>query len=369
MTPDYSLNNAALKQWKADGKKVFGTICCHLPEELIYAAGILPIRIRATGGKDDSVGEIYMSPFSCSYARTCLQQLTDGTYAVLDGLIGNNGCMQAQRIYDNAAAIDTEKKIDYYLYTTPRLIHDKALDFYKNEAGMLKEWLEGITGEKITDEKLRAAVEVYNESRRLIRQLYELRKAEHPVISGTDTLKWTLAAMTMPKEDFNAQLKEFLAHAGELKPIEGHDVRLMFIGSGMDDPEYMKIIEDKGCLVVTDVQCFGSRYLWEEIDTEGDIWENMCEMYLRRPRCPRFSDIHTKLTEFMVEMAKEYRAQGIFYSRLKNCDPWGGEILFFSDAFKEANLPFLEMEREEITYNAGQLSVRTEAFIEMLEGM
>lgn len=362
---DYGIMTDAAKEWKASGKKLLGTICCHIPEEVIHAAGVLPVRIRATGAKDDSIGETYMSPFSCSFARAALQYLADGTYDALSGVVGTNGCMMTQRIYDNAKFID--EKREYHLFTTPRLTHDRALAFYIDEMRILKEKLEEMTGNKITDENLKASVELFNESRRLIKQLYDLRKSETPVITGADTLKWTLAAMSMPKEQFNAELAKFLEEAKNLPPVEEKRARMLLIGSGLDDPEYVKLLEDQGCLIASDVQCFGTRYLWEEIATEGDISANIADMYLRRPICPRMCDTHHGIVDFIVNMAKEYKVDGVIYVRMRNCDPWGGEKMFFADALEKAGLPLLELEREEITTNAGQVAIRTEAFIEMIE--
>jgi benzoyl-CoA reductase/2-hydroxyglutaryl-CoA dehydratase subunit BcrC/BadD/HgdB len=273
--------------------------------------------------------------------------------------------MQAQRIFDNAEFVDNS--YPHHLFVTPRLVGERALGFYLEEMRKLKAMVEAFSGTEVTDEKLRASVELYNESRRLIKQLYELRKVDKPVITGAETLKWTLAAISTPKEEFNVQLKNFLKTAKDLPPVEGHDVRVLLIGSAMDDPEYVKNLEDQGCLVVSDVQCFGSRPLWEEVEAEGDIFQNIAEMYLRRPACPRMSDTHDQIVKTIKDMADEYRVQGIIYLRMKNCDPWGGESLFFRDLFKEADLPILEIEKEEITSNAGQIAVRTGAFVEMLE--
>lgn len=366
-TIDIGIPSAAAKAWKASGKKVMGTLCCHTPEEVIHAAGILPIRVRATGCKDDSNAEVWMSSFSCSYARACLQQMTDGTYSFLDGLVGTNGCLMAQRAYDNYIVMDKERA--HYQFTAPRMHHEKALAFYEDEILQLKKFIEEFSGVTITDEMLKKSVEVYNESRKLIRELYDLRKSDAPVITAEETLNWTLAAMSMPKEDFNVELKKFLEEAKDRKPLEGYRARILLIGSALDDPEYVKLLEDQGGLIVSDVQCFGSRYLWEPVEIEGDnVVAALAKTYLTRPTCPRMTDVHTELTNLITDMAKEFKVDGVIYLKMKNCDPWGGEEMYFADAMKAADLPLLTMEREQITANAGQVAVRTEAFIEMIEG-
>lgn len=355
------------KQWKREGKKVLGTYCCHLPEEILYAADILPQRITGTGCGDDSQAEAYMSVFSCSFARVCLEKFMNGTYDDLDGLVGADGCLMMQRVFDNFKVIDDGKRL-YHQFNVPRTKTPRALEFYQMELEELKEMARSLSGVEVTDERLTHAIEVYNESRRLIRQLYALRKADAPVVSGSDCLRIVLAAMSMPKHEFNALLQDFLATAQDRAPITGHTARLMLIGSAMDDPEYMKIFEDKGGLFVTDIQCCGSRYLWEPVElVDGDPIRSIADSYLNRPVCPRMCDMHTQLRDLILDMAKEYRVDGIVYVKMKNCDMWGGESMFLDKKIKEAGLPLLILEREEIVANAGQVGIRAEAFLEMIE--
>ena len=95
-----NISNEAVKAWQATGKKALGYVCCHVPEELFYAADVMPVRLRATGCVDASDAEAWMSSFSCSYARSILQYLINGTYS-LDGLVQSDGCMMSTRILDN----------------------------------------------------------------------------------------------------------------------------------------------------------------------------------------------------------------------------------------------------------------------------
>ncbi len=364
---DFAIPNAGVKNWKASGKKVVGTMCCHIPEEVIHAAGVLPVRVRATGCKDDSKAEVFMSPYSCSFARGCLQYLTDGTYSFLDGLVGSNGCQMAQRTYDNYKAIDKERA--HFQFTSPRMNNEKSYKFFEDEAINLKENMEKLSGITVTDEMLKKSIDLYNETRKLIQELYDLRKSDAPVITGAETMSWILGAMSMPKEAFNEQLKKFLAEVKNRKPLEGYRARILLIGSALDDPSYVKLLEDQGGLIVTDVQCYGTRYLWEPVEIEGDnLTASLSKAYLSRPTCPRMCDVHTDLTKLIMDLAKEFKVDGVINVKMKNCDPWGGEEMYFVDTMKAANLPMLTLEREEITTNAGQVAVRTEAFIEMIEG-
>ena len=367
---DTRIDNDSVKAWKEQGKKVMGIICCHVPEEIFHAADILPMRLRATDCKDSSDGEIWMSSFSCSFARSCLQYLMDGVYD-LDGLVASDGCLMAGRIFDNwKYLVEKKKKKDVFLQliAAPRKRSELTINYYKGELVLLREQLEAFTGTKITDEKIKESVELYNETRRLIRELYDLRKADAPVISGSDTLKIILAATSMPKEEFNDLLKSFLEDAKNRTPIKDYRARIMVIGSALDDPEYTKIIEEKGGLIVTDMQCYGTRYLWEPVVLDdADIMGSLAKSYMERSVCPRMIDGHQELHDLIFKFAADFKVDGVIYQKLQNCECWGGESLYLEKKFEDAGIPLLTVQREELMANSGQLAIRAEAFIEMIE--
>jgi bzd-type benzoyl-CoA reductase N subunit len=360
------LPNQAILDWKAKGNKVLGTVCCYVPEELLDAAGITAYRLRATGCAEDSQGKAWMSPYSCSYTRACLELTLNGTYSFLDGIISSDGCLQAQRLYDNWRYNDKEKF--RHLVTVPRLYSEEGFNWYRNELVTLKEAIEAFSGTKIADDALEKSIEKYNETRRLLQELYDLQAQNPPRITGADVLSIVLAAMSMPKDQFNAELKEYLIvnKAKNSQSLVKSGCRLMVVGSGIDNPDYIKLIEDKGANVVTDVQCFGSRYLWEPVEIEGDILTSLAKSYLARPTCPRMMDSYPALFDLMASMAKKFKVDGVVYVTMRNCDLWGGGQLIFDDRFKAAKLPVLHLEREEITANEGQIGLRVEAFIETL---
>ena len=360
------LPNPAVKSWKEKGNKVIGTICCHVPEELIHAAGMLPYRVRATGSTDDSQGEVWLSQLSCNFCRSCMQYVADGTYDFLDGMASSDGCLIAQRLYDSWR-YSGERNFTH-LVTVPRMSTDAAVSWYREELVKFKEGLENFTGNVITDDKLLKSIEIYNETRRLIRELYDLRKSESPIITGTQTQKLILAAMSMPKDQYNELLQKYLEEIKHDEPITDSQARLMVVGSGIDDPNFIKMIEDRGGLVVTDVHCFGSRYMWEPVEVEGDVLTSLASSYLKRSTCPRMMDQHQKLFDLVKNMVDKFKVDGVIYAHMRYCDMWGGENVIFEKRFKEAKIPVLALEREEIMTNELQQAVRVEAFIEMLQG-
>lgn len=367
MNPTIAIGNEYIESWKKAGKKVVGTVCCHIPEEIIHAAGMLPVRIRGTECTDDRDGELWMSGYTCGFCRACLQNLIDKKYDFLDGIIVSDGCMFIQRLYDNWAVIgDTECKLNI---NVPRNHDQLAIEYFVDELKIVKENMEKLAGVTITDEALEASIRLYNETRALIRELFGLTKGDKPVVTGTETLQWTIKAMSMPKEIYNQELRAFIDEAKKRAPITGYGARVMMIGSAVDDPEYVNIFEEHGCLVVTDYNCYGTRYLWSDVTCkEGETpLQSIARSYLEKLTCPRMTDLHDEMYEDMLGLAREFDVDGIIYVRLKNCCLWGGESVFFYDRFERDGYPILTLEKEEITTNAGQVGVRAEAFVEMLE--
>lgn len=362
-----ALPNPAASKWIEEGNSAIGTICCHVPEEIIHAAGLMPIRVRATGATDNSQGKALMSTYTCSYAYTTLQKLLDGTYGFLDGIVASDGCLMAERIFDNWRYKGNSKDKVVKLVNVPRKVEADSLEWLVEEYRKMKKAIEDFTGKEITDDDLRASFEVYNETRRLIRELYSLQKDGKVYIKGSEIMKVIMAGMSMPKEEYNKKLAALIDELKAAGPIESDNVRVVFIGSALDNPEYLETIEECGVDVVMDMQCFGSRYLWEPVEMEGDPLVNLAELHLHRPTCPRMVDSYDRLYEFARDAVREYDAQGVIQVNMRYCDLWNGARIIFTKKFAEDKIPLLMLEREEITTNAGQLAVRVEAFVEMLE--
>lgn len=367
------ISGESLKAWKAQGKKAIGVICCHIPVEILHAMDIMPVRMRATGITESPDGDTWMSTFSCSYARGILQHWMDGVYSDLDGMVTTDGCMMSWRAYDNSKHLDGLNKTGKFFFQigAPRLYgsyKDLGHEYYMDELKDLIAALEGAFGKKLTDENLKASIAKYNEARELVQKVYDLRKEKNPVISGEDCLKITLAYCDVPVEEYIELLKAFLADAKNRAPITDKRARLMIIGSALDNPGYLKVIEDKGGLFVHDALCYGSRpfnYTMEVDDK--DVLGSVADYYMTRLVCPRMLDNRERMQKWVVDTAVEYKVDGIVYEKMQYCECWGGESMFLEPMLKEVGIPILTVEREEHLSNAGQLAIRAEAFVEMIE--
>jgi benzoyl-CoA reductase/2-hydroxyglutaryl-CoA dehydratase subunit BcrC/BadD/HgdB len=172
----------------------------------------------------------------------------------------------------------------------------------------------------------------------------------------------------MPKARYNERLRELLEELGDAEGIAGHRARLMVLGSILDDPEYLRVIEDQGGLVVTDSNCFGARLMWEDVSEEAtDPIRALAQHYVAdRHSCPRTFGENERRTAFVHEMIRSFNVDGVVGERLAFCDQWGYAQYSITNDFKETGVPYLSLEREYVLSGVGQLRTRVQAFLERL---
>jgi len=361
-----TLVNPSIREWKEQGGKVIGYFCAYGPEEIITAAGFLPFRMRAMGSTGTELADTYLSSINCSFTRHCFNIGLRGDYDFIDGAIWLNTCDHVRRIYDN-----WKRKVDtpfVRIMSLPKKTGEPQVEWYRDEMVNLKEALEEHFGVEISDERLWEAIRNHNETRRLQRQLYELRKGENPPITGAETLAVMVASTAMPKDRYNQLLRELL---DEISQSDGHAdyrARLMIVGGILDDPGYIKVIEEQGGLVVTDLLCFGTKMMWKEVD-EGasDPLTALAQHYIaERPSCPRMFGDYPRRAGFVRDMIQEFKVDGIIGERMIFCDQWSVEHYMLAKEFKPEGIPYLQLDREYLLAGIGQLRTRVQAFLETI---
>jgi len=361
------LVNPAVQGWKDGGGKVVGYFCSSVPEEIISAAGLLPVRIRATGSTQTDLADAYFRPTTCSFARHCFDTALRGGYGFADGVVWANTCDVIRRLYDNwKDEMDTPF---LQILSLPKKTGEKQVAWYRQELENLKEALEGHFGVEISDERLWESIILHNETRRLQRQLYDLRKGEQPPIIGAESLAVMIAGTAMPKESYNESLEKLLDELGQCQGGEHSGARLMLEGSMLDDPAYVKVIEDQGGLVVTDALCFGSRIMWTDVDeTVADPLEALSMYHLGgRPSCARMIGEHPRRVGYIKDMIRDFRVDAVVSERLMFCDNSGYEQFLLGSDFKADGIPYLQLDREYMLGGVGQMRTRVQAFLESIE--
>ena len=367
-----SHTNSYIEEWKKEGGKVVGYLCSHVPVEILYAGGILPVRLRAPGCGGTTMADTYLSHLNCTYVRSCLELILTGGYNFLDGIVFTNGCDHGRRLYDVMREARQRPNFPFmHFLSVPRKTGGSDIvRWFKGELSGLQRGVEQAFDVTIPAPALRSAISVCNDTRGLLRKLYGLRKSKAPAITGAEALAVIVAGGSIPADRYNDMLRELLGELQGREGAPGHAARLMIAGSGgCDNPEYFRIIEEQGGLIVTDSLCYGTRFFHRPVDAgdEDDPLAALARAYLERPSCASMTDRVAERSDYVVSMAREYDARGVVYQYIRYCDLWGGQLLHLRKRLKQENIPLLVLEREYALGGTEQLRTRVQAFIESIE--
>jgi len=353
------------QEWKErTSRKVVGYLCTYVPEELIYAAGVLPVRIMGSHQPQD-ISETHIYGMYCTFSRDCLAQGLKGLYNYLDGIVTAHSCMHIRQVFDSWRR-HIPLEFSYYIYMPAHIVNNPAKDCLRNELSAFKEALEEWVGESISQERIDQAIEIYNTNRRLMRQVYEMRKSMSPPISGPDAMKMVLASMFMDKAEHNQLLQSLVNRLIQHPNGQRPGVRLMLIGSENDELGLLELAESLGANLVIDDHCTGSRYFWNEVVPQQDRLAAIAQRYVERPLCPQKDLVERRRLPHILRLIDDYQVQGVILVQQKFCDPHGYDLPIIKGLLKDHQIPSLELELD-MTIPVGQFRTRLEAFLEMIE--
>lgn len=353
------------QDWKKKHNgKAIGWLCSYSPVEIMYAAGMLPVRILGSHEVQD-VTDRYLFPTVCPFSRDALAQGLKGRYSYLDGITMARTCSHVQGTYDNwKNYIPTPFK--YYVWQPNHMQSPRAKPLMVQEYKGFIAALEKFTGKKITDKDLEKAIELYNTNRKLMKQVYEFRKQEVPPITGAECMEMVVASQLMDVGEHNKLLEELLKELPHRKLSREPGVRLMMLGSEMDDIVFVKMMETLNCTVVIDEHCTGSRYFWDEVKPGKDPLAAIAARYVDRWQCPAVAADFKPRADRILKHAKDWKVQGALVYQQKFCDPHEFDIPSLLKMFKDNNIATLVLEFD-VTIPFGQFRTRIEAFLEILE--
>ncbi len=363
-SPGEQLSNAYLDDARARGVKLIGYFCSYVPEELLGVKGLAGFRMRARNTTTTELADAYLGAFNCTYTRCLLETILNGAYDFLDGYIFTASCDHLRRLYDN---VQYAFSPDFcHILDLPHKSHRDAIEWYTEELRILRDTLAKHFGLTITDDDIADSIRLSNENRRLLDSINQLRKLDKPPITGEDMQRLMVASFSLPKAKVNEELKRIHESLRESEMQREFRARLLLVGSQLDDPEYIKVIEDMGGLVVADAFCFGSLHYCDLVDETISPVKAVAERYLKKISCPRmFEDFENRYRR-IVETAREYRTQGIIVQAMKFCDTWGVDANVFTQRLRADGFPVLRLEREYTLSGVGQVRTRVQAFLEMI---
>ncbi len=348
----------------AGGRKVAGFMCSYAPQELLHAAGYLPIRILGREGDTHRADEL-LQAFSCSFARSVLDSALEGEWPFLDLIMFSHTCDTMQNVADlwRAHTPDTEVLI---ASVPTRTDGDAPLRYYMAELERLKAKLEAKTG-PITDERLAASLQVYNDHRAAMNELYALRTAKPGLLSGARMMQIYVSAFLMDRAEHLALVREVIAALNAAEDAGDASLPRVFVAGGMcRHVGFIELMEAAGCVVVGDDLCVGSRSFAPGDGSASTPIEALARAYLGRIPCPAFHRDGRQPGDALVEMAQRDKADGVIFLLTNFCDPVAFDYVPQKDALEAAGIPALSLSVEQHREPPEQLRTRVAAFAEML---
>jgi benzoyl-CoA reductase subunit C len=360
------------RELKKQGKPIIGYLCAFTPVEIIAAAGFIPFRIKGDVNEPITKADTEMETIVCPLVRSCFDMALKGNYEFLDGIVIPHACDSISTTYN---VWKYTLNLPYsHLINMPHSTDEPSLDFYKEILGTFRESLGKFAGREISDQDLKAAIGLYNQNRAKVRELYQLRKAAPPLISGAELTRLLVAAVSLPVEEATRLIDSVTKEVKQRKPLPGKTARIMVVGAEVDDVSFIDLIEESGAWVVADDLCPGARESLVDVAVTADPIDGIAERYLRKIKCGRtYREMKGSYENYLEDRfghigraVRDFKVDGVVLYIYKYCDPYGFDVPSMKGYIESAGAPVLYLEDEYSMSTIGRLRTRVQAFLELI---
>lgn len=359
------------------GRKLIGTYCLFVPEEIIYAAGAQPVRLCSGAYDSVEVGEDYLPDVACPMVKS------EVGFSAVPVLSFFQDCdlvvIPASCDWKTKMGSIIEEHVPVLMLDLPRIKEEESSrSFWFNQIERFKTEVEKVTGNRINRRRMREAIRMVQRAQVQFDRFHAIRKADHPVIQGRDALEVLNAyfydhveSWTEAMSNLNDELEERVRNKESVcKPMAA---RLLLTGSPMVFPNWKipTIIEELDGVLVADEFCTSNRYLHDKVAVDegmmSDMLHAIADRYLLPCSCPIFSTTIDR-RDRLLQLIDDHRVEGVIYHTLKGCHPYDLETKFIEKMLQEKGVPMLKVDTDYSPQDVEQLRTRIEAFMETLKG-
>ena len=349
-------------RWRENGGKVVGHFQVYFPEELVHAAGALPVKMRGAP-LEPTQADSHFGSYLCSILKTSLE-VTLNKNITLDMFVSHPICDAAR----NLAAI-WGRNHDYpsqilYLPQNPNSSH--SAEYLKDEYTRLLAVISSVTGATVTPNDIRKSIAVFNENRALLRDLYDIKRETPWLISAEDAYCLVSLAGLIPREEHNELLRWVLPRISERSAHQQDLTRVVFEGAFCEQPPLdMVRMLGQSCYIVDDDFLIGLRWLTEDVPLDGDPVGNLAESYITRSSySPVQHDNHKPKEKMLLKRVRGARADAVIVAAAKMCEPGLEEQVAYTHELDEAGIPYFVSEFEENMTSFEGIGLQVETFLE-----
>ncbi len=372
LTEVHGLRIKELQDAKAAGKKIVGTFCVFVPEEIVLAAGGVQVGLCAGAEVGTGEAEKVLPRNTCALIKSFVGFKLGRLCPFIEScdlIVGETTCDGKKKAYEIFS--------DYspvHVMEIPQMKNAADRVLWRSEILRFKDKFEETTGNKITAESLKEATHLLNSRRLALQRLNRLREAVPTPISGRDALLINQISFyddpvrfTSKIQDLCDELEERVKSGQGIAP-EGTS-RLMLSGCPMAVPNWKLpyIIESSGAVVVGEESCIGTRNTRDLVDESPQTMDGMIDAILDRYMkidCACFTP-NTERLDNIVKMAQDLKVKGVIHYGLSFCQPYAIEAYKVEKALTKAGIPMLSIETDYSMEDVEQLKTRVEAFVEM----
>ncbi len=362
-----------LRQHAKEGGKVVATYCVFVPDEIVLAAGAVPVGLCAGTNFSIQAAEqvlprntcdLIKSSFGFKLGRTCPYIQTSHL------IVGETTCDGKKKMFEILSEYQP-----VYVMEVPNKKNRISRDLWLSEVVAFKDVVEKLTGNKITEEKLAQAIKLVNGKRRALQRLYQARKANPVPISGKDALLVTQVSfyddVARDTQQINALCDELEKRITNRKGVFPPNCpRILISGCPMAIPNWKlhHLLETSGAAVVCEESCIGTRafsdLVAEDKRSMDDLLKAIADRYMQI-HCACFTP-NTERIEDILRLAKEYKVDGVVHYNLLYCHTYANEAVRVDKALEKEGIPLLRVETD-YSDDSGQLRNRIDAFLEMIQ--
>ena len=340
-----------------------GFFCPYVPEEMLHAARAFPLRLMGPPIKM-SRAQAHLPPNCCHLAKSSLESLLQGELDFLKGIIFSHTCDVMQGLSDIFAF---QKRIPllFNLMMPTNLNSERSIPYLKEEIGRFKDFLQKNVGE-VSRQSLASSIQLFNQVRGKVQRLYQLRQKGPGLISGSDFAHIIRAGYQMDRNQYLALLNGLLSELPQGDKETNALVPVYLIGNMIHSPSYFTMIEEAGASVVYDNLCSGARFLRLMTREDIDPIDALAERYLSSYWCPTKHGGAMGHLETLIQEVEGTGAKGVIFLFYKYCELHYFDYPDLKRAFEAKSIPSLLLEVDDPATSQGQLKIRIQAFVEML---
>ncbi len=346
------------REWKAavPGRKVVGFMPFYVPCELIHAAGALPLGVLGGGDQLEVIhGDAYYQSYICRIPRSTIELGVTGRLDFVDAMLFPSICDVIRNLSGMWKIMFPKVKSRYF--DMPQNYRDDiGGSFYVNELNELRQMLAELSGREVRDEAIRASIALYNENRRLVREVYAFRSKQPWKAPSSEVYLLMRAGMILAVEEHSRLLKEYLDAAAAADRPRRDNSRVVVTGAFCEQPplNLIKSIELSGCYIVDDDFMLVNRWERSDVPVEGDPIENLALAYLHNSgdTSAKYEPDQAKKGLYLVEAVKRTGAEGVIFACPSFCDPALLERPMLQHVLAAHGIPYIAFKYAE---NSGQM--------------